>query len=209
MTCSMSQDAAAYVLGALSATDRLEFERHLEGCGHCTRSLGSSPDSWAAWPRRRQRPGKDTGRRAAASHAAALADPGTAEPGGVARSSRPGWRRCSWRSVEPWGWLSAAGRTRTGKGVVARQMDPVGEGSRGRRHTRAGRLGHPPRPHLQVRPESVEYQLPPQVRYVLVVRTDSGETEQVGSWLSESDATVRVTAATAEAMGTSPRSRFR
>ena len=47
----------------------------------------------------------------------------------------------------------------------------------------------------------MEYQLPPQVRYVLVVRSDSGETEQVGSWLSESDGTVRLTAATAEPIG--------
>lgn len=37
MTCAYSD--GAYVLGALSAAERLEFEQHLVGCGECSRSL--------------------------------------------------------------------------------------------------------------------------------------------------------------------------
>jgi hypothetical protein len=37
--CALSHSDAAYVLGSLSATDRLEFERHLPGCESCRRSV--------------------------------------------------------------------------------------------------------------------------------------------------------------------------
>ncbi len=39
MTCPFAHDAAAYVLGALSPAERLEFERHLGGCDDCTRAI--------------------------------------------------------------------------------------------------------------------------------------------------------------------------
>jgi hypothetical protein len=37
--CRLSNSDAAYVLGSLSPTDRLEFERHLPGCESCRRSV--------------------------------------------------------------------------------------------------------------------------------------------------------------------------
>jgi hypothetical protein len=37
--CVLSHSDAAYVLGSLSPTDRLEFERHLPGCESCRRSV--------------------------------------------------------------------------------------------------------------------------------------------------------------------------
>jgi Putative zinc-finger len=37
--CALSHSDAAYVLGSLSPTDRLEFERHLPGCESCRRSV--------------------------------------------------------------------------------------------------------------------------------------------------------------------------
>ena len=37
--CSLAHSDAAYVLGALSPTDRLEFGRHLPGCESCRRSV--------------------------------------------------------------------------------------------------------------------------------------------------------------------------
>ena len=39
MTCPYAHDDAAYVLGALSAAERLEFEQHLAGCDSCTRAV--------------------------------------------------------------------------------------------------------------------------------------------------------------------------
>ncbi len=37
--CAFAHDDAAYVLGGLSATERLDFERHLETCDECSRSV--------------------------------------------------------------------------------------------------------------------------------------------------------------------------
>jgi hypothetical protein len=37
--CTLAHSDAAYVLGSLSPTDRLEFERHLPGCESCRRSV--------------------------------------------------------------------------------------------------------------------------------------------------------------------------
>ena len=37
--CDLAHSDAAYVLGSLSPTDRLEFERHLPGCERCRRSV--------------------------------------------------------------------------------------------------------------------------------------------------------------------------
>jgi hypothetical protein len=37
--CLLAHSDAAYVLGALSPADRLEFERHLPGCERCRRSV--------------------------------------------------------------------------------------------------------------------------------------------------------------------------
>ncbi len=39
MTCPFAQDAAAYVIGALSPAERLEFEKHLSVCDDCTRAI--------------------------------------------------------------------------------------------------------------------------------------------------------------------------
>lgn len=41
MSCAFAHDDAAYVLGALSPAERLEFERHLAGCDECSRSIRS------------------------------------------------------------------------------------------------------------------------------------------------------------------------
>jgi len=39
MRCPYSQDPAAYVIGSLSPTERLDFEKHLEACDDCTRAI--------------------------------------------------------------------------------------------------------------------------------------------------------------------------
>ena len=39
MSCPYAQDPAAYVIGSLSPTERLEFEKHLGECDDCTRAI--------------------------------------------------------------------------------------------------------------------------------------------------------------------------
>ena len=39
MTCELAHSDAAYVLGSLSPTERLAYERHLPGCSECRRSV--------------------------------------------------------------------------------------------------------------------------------------------------------------------------
>lgn len=39
LRCAFAHHDAAYVLGALSPTERLEFERHLETCDECSRTV--------------------------------------------------------------------------------------------------------------------------------------------------------------------------
>ena len=39
MTCELADRDGSYVLGALSTTERRAFERHLEGCAECARSV--------------------------------------------------------------------------------------------------------------------------------------------------------------------------
>ena len=39
MTCEHAHLDGAYVLGALSPSERLDFERHLAGCAECSRSV--------------------------------------------------------------------------------------------------------------------------------------------------------------------------
>jgi hypothetical protein len=39
MSCEFAHLDGAYVLGALSPTERLEFERHMEGCAECSHSV--------------------------------------------------------------------------------------------------------------------------------------------------------------------------
>jgi hypothetical protein len=39
MTCRFAHDDGAYVLGSLTPTERLEFERHLAGCSGCSRRV--------------------------------------------------------------------------------------------------------------------------------------------------------------------------
>ena len=96
MTCPFTQDVSVYVLGSLSATERLEFERHLEECGRCTRSLREL----AGLPGLLGRVDASVLERSPvdepvpATLLPALDPRGTAEPAGGAPSSQPAWRRC-------------------------------------------------------------------------------------------------------------------
>jgi hypothetical protein len=211
VTCPFTQEVAAYVLGALSAAGRLEFERHLEGCDRCTaelRDLAGLPGL--------------LGRVNASVLDGSPVDeplPATLLPT-LTREVRRARRRRTFITAGLAAvlaviggslalWLAGDGPAPTGSGptaspsaVVVREMDPVGDVP-----VQASVTLEPVAWGTRLRltcsydPEAVEYELPPQARYELVVRTEEGGTEQVGSWISESSQTVQVTAATAEPLG--------
>lgn len=220
MSCRFAHDDGAYVLGALAPGERLDFERHLAGCEDCTRAvreLAGLPgllgrvDAGVLEHPPADQPVPDTllpalsrevgrGRRlrtlAAAGVAAAVAavvavsvavgisqvdrEDGTT-PGAAESSTEP--------STEP---------STAPTGVATREMTPVGdvpvEATLGLEEVAWGtRLLLT----CSYEPQSVEYELPPAVDYVIVVRTRGGTTEQVGSWRSVGGTTMHLEAATA------------
>lgn len=213
MTCSFAHDDAAYVLGALSPADRLAFEHHLDGCEDCARSvrelaglpgllgrvdasLVEHPPTDAPLPdsllpaltqavRRRGRRRTLTAAGAAAAVAAAVA---TAVVLPLATSSRD----------EQDGAGPASPGASASPSAPAVEMDPIGEVpvrasvtlEEVTWGTRVGLL-------CTYDPELVSYELPPEVDYLLIVRTRDGRTERVGSWRSLGGKTMRLTAGTA------------
>lgn len=210
MTCPYAHDDGAYVVGALSPTERLEFERHLAGCEECERSvrelaglpgLLSRVDGAVLEDRPPDEPVPDTllprltrevrrsGRRrtvvvaglAAAGVAAAAA---VAVPVVVTQVGDTGAPSAS--ASSPGAGVASAAMTPVGDVPVKASvsLEPVAWGTR-----------------LWLtctyEPGGVEYDLPPAVDYKLVVRTRDGRTEQVGSWRSVGGKTMHLTAATA------------
>lgn len=209
MSCPFAHDVAAYVLGALSPVERLDFERHLAGCDDCTRAVRELaglpgllgrveasvlehppvdeplPDTLLPALSREVRRARRRRTLAAAGLAAAVA--AVIVPVVV---SQVGDGDASTRDVP--------GASSSPSGVVAETMDPVGDvpvraSVTLEQVTWGTRLGLT----CTYDPDSVEYQLPPAVDYTLFVRTRDGRTEQVGSWRSVGGRTMRLSAATA------------
>lgn len=209
MSCPFAHDDAAYVLGALSPVERLDFERHLGGCDDCTRAVRELaglpgllgrveasvlkhppvdepvPDTLLPTLSREVRRARRRRTLAAAGLAAAVA--AVIAPVVV---SQVGDGDASTRDVP--------GASSSPSGVVAETMDPVGDvpvrGSLTFEQVTWGtRLGLT----CTYDPDSVEYQLPPAIDYTLFVRTRDGRTEQVGSWRSVGGRTMRLSATTA------------
>lgn len=209
MSCPFAHDDAAYVLGALSPVERLDFERHLGGCDDCTRAvrelaglpglLGRVEASVLEHPpvdepvpdtllptlsrevRRARRRRTLTAAGLAAAVAAVIVPVVVSQVGDGDPSTRDVPRASSSPS-----------------GVVAETMDPVGDvpvraSLTLEQVTWGTRLGLT----CTYDPDSVDYQLPPAVDYTLFVRTRDGRTEQVGSWRSVGGRTMRLSAATA------------
>ena len=211
MTCSFAQDDGAYVLGALSAAERLAFERHLAGCQDCTTSVRELAGL----------PGL-LGR----VDLSVLEDPPVDEPvpdtllPSLSRDVRRARRR---RTVTTAGLAAAAALVVAGVPLVVAQvggddgttaqttqssptpaassprpMDPVGDVP-----VQASLALQPvlwgTRLDLTCTYESdwVEYDLPPVVTYALYVRTRDGHAEQVGTWRSVDGRTMQLSAATA------------
>jgi len=214
MSCAFAHDDAAYVLGALSPGDRLEFERHLPGCDDCTRAvqelaglpglLGRVDATVLEHPqvdepvphtllpalsrevvRRRRR----RALTAAGVAAAVVAVVAVGAPVVVNQLDKDDGPSTSAPSVEP-------------SDIVTRPMAPVGEvpveATIGLEQVKWGtRLLLT----CSYEPTSVAYELPPTVDYTLFVRTRGGTTEQVGSWRSIGGTTMHLAAATSSNRG--------
>jgi hypothetical protein len=205
VTCRFAHDDGAYVLGALSPTERLAFERHLPGCDHCTQSVR----------RLAGLPGL-LGRL----DAGVLEDPTPDEPlpdtllpslvGRVARRRRR-------RTALAVGLAAAAAVVAAAVPVVVGQLDDESP-SAPPAPSAVPALTMEPVGEVPVRasialeevtwgtrldltctydPTSVDYELPPEADYELFVSTRRGHTEQVGSWRSVGGKTMQLTAATA------------
>jgi hypothetical protein len=209
VSCPFAHDDAAYVLGALSPVERLDFERHLAGCDDCTRAVRELaglpgllgrveasvlehppvdepvPDTLLPSLSREVRRARRRRTLAAAGLAAAVA--AVIVP---VVASQVGDGDASTRDVP--------GASSSPSGVVAETMDPVADAPvrasvTFEQVTWGTRLGLT----CTYDPDSVEYQLPPAVDYTLFVRTRDGRTERVGSWRSVGGMTMRLSAATA------------
>lgn len=210
MSCPFGQDDAAYVLGALSPQERLEFERHLAGCKDCTRAVREL----AGIPGLLSRVDPEV-----------LTTPPVEEP--LPAQVLPGLARAARRS-ERRRLLVTAGSAAAAAAVVASAVVsqlPFGEDATG---TEAGSddvvaavhmnpVGDVPvvadlglekvtwgtRLELTCTYDTdfVTFRLPSRVDYVLVVRTADGHAERVGSWRSVDGRTMRLTAGTAAPRG--------
>ena len=212
MTCELADRDGSYVLGALSTTERRAFERHLEGCAECARSvrdLAGLPGLLA-----RVDP-------------AVLEDPDEVEPvpetllPALVRDVRRAGRR---RTLVTAGLAAAAAVVVAGVPLAvsgaldggtpsaspstavssvpvppaALAMVPVG-GAPVRASLAFASVTWGTRLDLTCTYAPTGYQgyhLPRRVTYALFVRTRDGRTEQVGTWRSLEGRTMRLTAAT-------------
>jgi hypothetical protein len=214
MSCQFGHDDGAYVLGALGPGERLEFEKHLASCDDCTRSVQElaglpgllgrvDPKVLEQPPADEHAPhtllpalSREVDRRrrrrtlvvaaCAAAVVAVLAVGAPIAVNEIGQDDAPSAAAPSPRaSTEP-------------ADVVTRAMAPVGdvpvEASLGLEQVKWGtRLLLT----CTYEPQSVAYDLPPEVDYTLFVRTRGGAAEQVGSWRSAGGTTMHLAAATA------------
>ncbi|MBD3926354.1 zf-HC2 domain-containing protein [Nocardioides cavernae] len=213
-SCPHAHDDAAYVLGALSPAERLDFERHLDTCDECSRSVRSfagmpglldlvdpgvleDPPADPPLPatllpsltravevRSRRRVLVVAGLAAASAAVVALAVPAVLD-----RADAP---------VSGPGTSTSSPQSPDGSDTVeTHEMAPMGhvpvEASLGLEQVAWGT-----RMLLTCTydKDAAEVELPEQVDYLLFVTASDGRSEQVGSWTSLSGATMEVPAAT-------------
>jgi hypothetical protein len=215
VTCDFADRDGSYVLGALSPAERLEFEEHLDGCDDCTRAVrelaglpgllarvdpmvlerppGEDPLPDTLLPsllgtvrRTRRRRAYVTGAVAAAAVAAVVV------LGSLVVRGHDG-------TDVPSASTPTAGATAT-PGGTGRAMAPLGGAPVSARLDLAS-VAWGTRLDLTCTyaPDHERYDTPRAVTYGLFVRTRDGRTEQVGTWRSLEDRTMRLTAATATA----------
>lgn len=212
MSCEFAHEDGAYVLGSLSPSERLAFERHLTDCAECARSVRAL----AGLPGLLDRVDPAVLEQAA---------PDPPLPATLSSAlTREVVRRRRRRTLAIAGLAAAvAAVTALGVPMVASRLGDTPSGSAGpgtpssstqpvmETHEMAPLGDVPVRAQLgleQVRwgtrmlltctyePRSVEYDLPQEVDYQLFVLSRTGRDEQVGSWRSVGGTTMQVPAAT-------------
>ena len=208
LSCTFAHDDAAYVLGALSPAERLDFERHLTGCDACSQSIRSlagmpglldladagvlehppadPPLPATLLPALTRAVDTRIRRRTvviAGAAAAVAAIAGLSVPMLMDRDDAPP--------------VSGPGTSSPASNVETLAMAPLGES--------------PIQATVGLEPvtwgtrmlltctydtEWVDVDLPAEVDYLLFVTTREGRIEQVGSWRSVDGTTMRVPAAT-------------
>jgi len=206
MSCPHTDDAAAYVIGALSPTERFEFEKHLARCPGCERAVRELagmpgllgrvepsslerppptepvPDTLLPALSREVRSARRRRVLAAGAAAAAVAAVMTAVALGAGEGQQPARPDTSSQASD----------------VPAQDMEPVGHlpvtGTLSLEPVTWGtRLGLT---CLYTRTMS-DYPLPQTLDLTVFVRTDDGAVERVGSWRAVSGKEMEITAATA------------
>jgi hypothetical protein len=210
MSCEFAHDDGAYVLGALSPTERVAFKQHLAGCEECTRSVAALaglpgllgrvdaavleeppadelPPSLLPALLREVRRDRRRHTLIAVGLAAAAAVVAAAVPVGLGQLGD-----------EPAPPTTVPSATGSEEPVPSLRMDTVGEVPVQatvslEEVTWGTRLGLT----CTYDPATVGYDLPPEADYELFVTTRSGRVEQVGSWRSVSGREMQIMAATA------------
>lgn len=206
--CQHEHDAAAYVLGALSPAERLDFERHLDTCDECSRSVRSfagmpglldlvdpsvleDPPADPPLPatllpalgrvvevRRRRRTVVVAGLAAAAAAVVALTVPAALHVAGQPE----------------------AGTSTSSPDVETRPMAALGDVPiEATLELEQVTWGTRMLLTCTYDKDSVDVELPEEVPYLLYVTSRDGRSEQVGSWTSVSGTTMKVPAATSVA----------
>jgi hypothetical protein len=207
--CAFAHNDAAYVLGALSPAERLQFERHLAGCDECSRSVRSlagmpglldladagvleNPPTDPPLPatllpslhravdaRRRRRTVAVAGLAASAAAVAALSIPMVLDHDDAPPVTGPS-------TSSPSSKVETLTMAPLGQSPIQATLglEPVTWGTR---------------MLLTCTYDTAwmdDVELPDEVDYLLFVTTREGRTEQVGSWRSVDGTTMRVPAAT-------------
>lgn len=212
MPCEYAEWDGAYVLGALSPSDRVEFERHLATCERCARAVGElaglpgllsrvdaavledrvtgDPPETLLPALVREVRGARRRRRVVTAAAAAAAVVAVTVP--LAVTGR--------LNLDP---PPSAGVSAAGTQSLPRPMSSVVSGEVPVTAELAFEsVAWGTRLDLTCAYDrsSTEYDLPPSVTYALYVRTRDGHAEQVGTWRSVDGRTIRLTAATAASL---------
>lgn len=218
MTCPSGTDDGAYVLGALSPRERLDFERHLTGCAACTAAVGDlaglpgllaridpadlEPDAPVPAVPRTLLPaltqeverGSRVGRRRLASLTAVAAALATVVVTTTLDALLDG--DAAPPGAAPPGVSGPVDPS--GAVLPLRPMSPVGEVP-----VRATVTLEPVAWGTRLRldctydTDSVDFELPRRVDYYLYVRSSDGRAERIGSWQSVDGATTSLDASTA------------
>jgi hypothetical protein len=210
MSCDLAYRDGAYVLGALSPSERLAFEQHLPGCETCARSVREL----AGLPGLLSRVDASVLEEPLADHPV----PETLLPallGSVRQTRRRRWlvsvgAAAATAAVVSSGFvLTRSGQTEppvaggqptssvAPSAAPALTMAPVGEAPV-RASIRLASAAWGTRLDLTCTylPTPPRYHLPKTALYALFVRTRQGHIEQVGTWQSDVGQTMRLMAAT-------------